>query len=252
MSGKRRAIGIMGTFVLAVGAAFAVGGYAVSSNEEWTAAADRRITREDDRDAIRADVAKQEQHLREVGASIGGDPIPVHDEPLEYPKGTDETVLGGDSAIGDFTDVFVDEGIVLQGISAKEVKALPRRPLGTLPPRPQSPITPKAGSRLVAVTIRITNRSGDGADPGCGFGSELSTYAYNTDGERVQITNEYSIVGTYPTSCGAGIADGASADIVLGVGMKEGEQLKALQFTFLGGDGGSDDYAPLLVLDKPV
>ena len=238
--------------VACIGAGAAVASWRVSSDADRVDAAEDLRVRTEDRDAVAEDVERAEDYLEKQERSLGRSAVPVRDEDVFAPKGVSENLLTGELAIGDFEDVFVDEGIVLTGIDAKEVDEIPLRDVDTIPPKPRPPFKAEAGYRLVQVDLRVTNRSGDGADPACGLAGSFNGQAFDDSGERALLLQEsYAAVGTYPGSCGAGLADGESARIRLGVGLKEGDKLAALQFAFLG-EGGSDGVTQVLVFDEPV
>lgn len=245
------------SLVLAVVACLVTASSVASSNQDAKDAIAERKLKESDRNAVRDDVRGQEKYLRDFKASLGLSAIPVRGI-VEAPLGMSENLLTGEFMVGDFHDLFVDEGIVLTGVSAEEVKQIANRPAGTLPPKPQAPSRIKAGYRLIKVTIRVTNRSGMATDPGCGMDGDFGSYVYDDAGSRGgYLRPSYDNVGTYLTSCNDGLADGASGNVVLGVGVSDKHKLKALSFRFLNDNDAWDDKGELgttkvLVFDEPV
>ncbi len=230
-----------------------VGAWRVSSDAARSDAARDLERAREDRDAVQDDVDRSASYLTGLKSSLGRSAMPVRSDGVEAPKGVSESLFTGDLVIGDFKDVFVDEGIVIRGIDAKEVEEIALRPVDTLPPKPRPPFRAESDDlRLVQVDLFLTNRTGDGADPACGLAGSFNGRAVLESGESGAMLQEsYATTATYPTSCGAGIADGASGKVRLGIGMRKDDRLAALTFAFLG-EGDSDGVTQVMVFDEPV
>ena len=246
--------------IAAVAAALVVGAATsqavVSASGDVERAREQERSAERSRDQVRGDVRTLEERLAEYEQLLGWDPTPVRTEPVELPEGVSANLLTGDLAVGDFRDVFIDEGIVLRGVSAKEVDEVPLQDVDTYPPKPQPPLKVRKGYRFVHVLLQVRNRSGDAADPGCGMGASIANHAYDDQGEPLSMSKAYEDADTYAEACGDGIADGATAPVAFTVELPEDRTLAALQFSFLGDgdddDSGSDGVTQTLVFADPV